>query len=520
MHRRIRHRLPASLSDLAGKAAGWPRSWPRSWSGSLALVNVISLLIVTPIVAFYMLNDWDHMVAKVDGWLPRDHRNTIRAFAREIDEAMAGFIRGQGTVCLLLGLFYAVALSFSGLNFGLLIGLGAGLLSFIPYVGTIIGGVLAIGMALIQFWPDWIQIDHRRHFRRRPVHRGQFPLALSGRQPHRPASGLADVRAVRLRLSVRLCRAAAGRAARRRCRRAGALRPPALSASPLYLGVPGEMPSPKSAGRPPNDAGEGRQLAFDLPHRPALGRDDFLVTPLQRQAVALIDPWPNWPANAPILLGPPGSGKSHLAAVWHEPKAVAARSPLCDIRDGAVPCLPEAAVIEDALPALWTSAGFFHLLNLARSRRPHVLLTAQTRPVHWDIAVPDLLSRLKAACQCSKFGARRCLAAGRPGQALRRPADRGDEAHHQLLLSRMPRALARRAAGGRDRPPGARGTGRGDADLRRSRSWGFIRSRAVWRRGLGSFTTVTFVAFTWPSYRAYNPLNSRQDCAMNEIPSA
>jgi predicted PurR-regulated permease PerM len=105
-----------------------------------------------------MLNDWDHMVAKVDGWLPRDHHATIRSLAREIDAAMAGFIRGQGTVCFLLGVFYAVALSFAGLNFGLLIGLGAGLLSFIPYVGSIIGGVLAIGMALIQFWPDWVQV--------------------------------------------------------------------------------------------------------------------------------------------------------------------------------------------------------------------------------------------------------------------------------------------------------------------------------------------------------------------------
>ncbi|QIG50722.1 AI-2E family transporter [Nordella sp. HKS 07] len=151
--------LPASLSDLAGKAAGWIGAILTSiLSGSLALVNVLSLLVVTPIVAFYMLNDWDRMVEKVDGWLPREHLETIRALARQMDEAMAGFIRGQGTVCLLLGVFYAVALSFAGLNFGLLIGLGAGLLSFIPYVGSIVGGVLAIGMALIQFWPDWVSI--------------------------------------------------------------------------------------------------------------------------------------------------------------------------------------------------------------------------------------------------------------------------------------------------------------------------------------------------------------------------
>ena len=89
--------LPASLSDLAGKAAGWLAAILTSiLSGSLALVNVLSLLIVTPIVAFYMLNDWDRMVAKVDGWLPRDHHDTIRGLARQIDEAMAGFIRGPG----------------------------------------------------------------------------------------------------------------------------------------------------------------------------------------------------------------------------------------------------------------------------------------------------------------------------------------------------------------------------------------------------------------------------------------
>jgi predicted PurR-regulated permease PerM len=151
--------LAASLSDLAGRGAGWLAAILTSiLSGGLALVNVISLLIVTPIVAFYMLNDWDRMVAKVDGWLPRDHRETIRGLARQIDEAMAGFIRGQGTVALLLGISYAVGLSLAGLNFGLLIGLGAGLLSFIPYIGTIIGGILAIGMALIQFWPNWVQI--------------------------------------------------------------------------------------------------------------------------------------------------------------------------------------------------------------------------------------------------------------------------------------------------------------------------------------------------------------------------
>ena len=151
--------IPNSLGDVATEAARWLAALITSiWSGGLALVNTISLLVVTPIVLFYLLNDWDRMVAIIDGWVPRDHLETVRGLARQIDRAMAGFIRGQGTVCLVLGAFYAVALVAVGLNFGLLIGLLAGLLSFIPYVGSIIGGVLSIGMALAQFWPDWVNV--------------------------------------------------------------------------------------------------------------------------------------------------------------------------------------------------------------------------------------------------------------------------------------------------------------------------------------------------------------------------
>ncbi len=145
-----------ALGDIASKASGWLATVLQSvWSGGLALVNVLSLMIVTPIVAFYLLLDWDHIVAKVDSWLPRDHVEEVRSIARDIDKTMAGFIRGQGTVCLALGIFYALGLSLAGLKFGLAIGFGAGLLSFIPYIGAITGGVLAIGVALVQFWPDY-----------------------------------------------------------------------------------------------------------------------------------------------------------------------------------------------------------------------------------------------------------------------------------------------------------------------------------------------------------------------------
>lgn len=151
--------LSGSSGEFAGKIAGWAGTVITSiLSGGVAVVNMLSLLVITPIVAFYMLNDWDRMVAIVDGWIPLDQVDTIRGLARQIDAAMAGFIRGQGTVCMILGLFYAFALIAIGLNFGLLIGLAAGFLSFVPYVGSLVGGVLSIGMALVQFWPDWMWI--------------------------------------------------------------------------------------------------------------------------------------------------------------------------------------------------------------------------------------------------------------------------------------------------------------------------------------------------------------------------
>ncbi|CDX56443.1 conserved membrane hypothetical protein [Mesorhizobium plurifarium] len=128
------------------------------WSSGVALVSVVSLFVVTPVVAFYMLLDWDRMVAEVDGWVPRDHVETVRALARDINTATAGFVRGQGTLCLVLGAMYATGLTLTGLNFAILIGFFAGLISFIPYVGSLTGLVLAVGVAFVQFWPDWAMV--------------------------------------------------------------------------------------------------------------------------------------------------------------------------------------------------------------------------------------------------------------------------------------------------------------------------------------------------------------------------
>lgn len=124
----------------------------------LAVVNLLSLLAITPLVAFYLLRDWPRIVAEVDGWLPRPQAETIRQQLREIDRVLAGFARGSFVVCLVLAVFYGVALSIVGLDFGLVIGLTAGAVSFVPYLGFAIGLVSSIGVALYQFWPDWFRV--------------------------------------------------------------------------------------------------------------------------------------------------------------------------------------------------------------------------------------------------------------------------------------------------------------------------------------------------------------------------
>jgi len=129
-------------------------------NSSLAVVDFLILLVVTPVVSFYLLLDWDRLVAKVDSWLPREHLETIHRLARDIDKVLAGFVRGQITVSIILGSFYAISLVLIGLDFGAVIGLIAGLITFIPFVGSITGGSLSIGVAIFQYWEDpvWIAV--------------------------------------------------------------------------------------------------------------------------------------------------------------------------------------------------------------------------------------------------------------------------------------------------------------------------------------------------------------------------
>lgn len=149
------------ISDLVTQGAGWITTFLTGlWSGGRAIVSLFSLIVVTPVVAFYLLYDWHRMVSTVDGWIPVRQRDTVHQLVYETDSAIAGFVRGQAAVCLILGTFYAVALTLTGLNFGLLIGMISGLITFIPYVGSMTGLVLSVGVAVAQFWPDysWIVV--------------------------------------------------------------------------------------------------------------------------------------------------------------------------------------------------------------------------------------------------------------------------------------------------------------------------------------------------------------------------
>jgi len=214
-----------SIGDLMTQGVGWLTSFLHSlWPGGRALVSLFSLVVVTPVVAFYLIYDWHRMIRTVDGWIPVHHRDTVRELAFEIDAAIFGFVRGQTAVCLILGSFYAVALTLIGLNFGLLIGLISGLITFIPYVGSMTGLVLSLGVAVAQFWPSYGSILMVLGV----FLVGQFvegsAVAKTGRRKCRTASGVAHLRASRLWLSVWFRRASGCCASGRHDRREVAFR--------------------------------------------------------------------------------------------------------------------------------------------------------------------------------------------------------------------------------------------------------------------------------------------------------
>lgn len=150
--------LEGSLADLIGRGVEFAGLVTATLAASgLTVINTIAVLFITPVVAFYLLVDWEGMLKRGDELLPRKYRAEIRGVLRDIDNAMAGVIRGQGGVILVLCVYYCTALTVAGLNYGLAIGLIGGLLSFVPYVGFLVGFALSMTIALVQFWPDqWI----------------------------------------------------------------------------------------------------------------------------------------------------------------------------------------------------------------------------------------------------------------------------------------------------------------------------------------------------------------------------
>ncbi len=151
---RLRDLVSGQAGSMLGFLAG---ALTRIVGGGFAIFNVLSLLVVTPVVAFYLLRDWPGVVRRIDGWLPRRYEGVLRAQAVEVDRILSAWLRGQALCCLVLALFYALALQMVGLDLGLIVGIAAGVLSFIPYVGSITGGVTSIGLAFAQF-PSWMGV--------------------------------------------------------------------------------------------------------------------------------------------------------------------------------------------------------------------------------------------------------------------------------------------------------------------------------------------------------------------------
>jgi predicted PurR-regulated permease PerM len=152
--------LEASLADMIGTAIELTGTIAAQIAQSgFGVLNTLVVLFITPVVAFYLLLDWDGMIKRVDTLLPRQHRDEIRGVLGQIDRAMAGWLRGQGSVIIVLCVYYCTALWLVGLDFGIAIGLIGGILSFVPYVGFLIGFALSMTIAVVQFWPDmWVQL--------------------------------------------------------------------------------------------------------------------------------------------------------------------------------------------------------------------------------------------------------------------------------------------------------------------------------------------------------------------------
>jgi predicted PurR-regulated permease PerM len=148
-----------AAGNVMNQAMGYLTGFLASlWSQGRAVISIFSVLVITPVVAFYLGCDWDRMIGGIDQLIPLNQRETVRKLAREIDASISAYVHGQTGVCLILGSYYALALTLARLNFGFLIGVVSGFISFIPYVGSLTALVVSLSVAVAQFFPDWTRI--------------------------------------------------------------------------------------------------------------------------------------------------------------------------------------------------------------------------------------------------------------------------------------------------------------------------------------------------------------------------
>ncbi|MEN2975940.1 AI-2E family transporter [Tistrella bauzanensis] len=146
----------ATAEGEGSRAAGMIASVLTGLMNSvMSIANIVSLMLITPVVSFYLLRDWDTMTARIDGWVPVAGRDVVRRLAKDMDRGIAGLVRGQTLLCLILGTWYSLGLVVIGLDLAVPIGMAAGILSFVPFVGFISGFALSVGFALLQFGTDW-----------------------------------------------------------------------------------------------------------------------------------------------------------------------------------------------------------------------------------------------------------------------------------------------------------------------------------------------------------------------------
>ena len=356
-------------------------------------MNFLALLLITPVVVFYLLVDWHPMLERVDGTLPRDHAPTIRRLGGEINDAVSAFIRGQGAICMMLGIYYAVGLSWAGIDYGLLVGLSTGLLAFIPIVGWLLGLIFASGLAIVQFWPDLTPLakvvgvlvagmafDAAVLSPRFVGHKvGLHPVwlifalfvfsYLFGFVGTLVAVPLAAAVGVLVRFAVQV-----------------------YLDSSVYKGTNGASRALRQGA---GMSGPSRQLLLDLAQRPALGAEDFLVSASNQAAADMIDRWPDWPHASIVVVAPAHAGKTHLANVW---RLKSARGPpqAGALREEDVASAKGALLVEDLHAGIANERVLFHLLNLVREHQLSMLLTSRVPPGELEVRLPDLRSRLRA----------------------------------------------------------------------------------------------------------------------------